>query len=351
VLWTQTAALIQAILLTALTLTGWVQPTHIILLGIVLGIINALDIPARQSLVTQLVDIEDLSNAIALNSSMINAARIVGPAIAGVVVAQVGEGVCFMINAVSYLVVIGALLLMKLSARRPSLVMQLSIRRSLADGVSYAFTIAPIRDVLLLLGVVGVMGMPYITLMPVFAGETHKGGADVLGLMMGAVGAGALVGALFLARRAKILGIGRIIVAATLTFGIGLMIFSFSPIFSLSIVLLAGVGCAWMVLIAGCNTALQSLSDDHMRGRVMSLYSMMLIGMAPFGSLLAGWFADRVGAPLVIAVGGGFCAVAGIVFGRQLPRLREAAIPILVARGIIEDPRAVRNAGMEIRPR
>jgi MFS family permease len=351
VLWTQTAALFQAVVLAVLTLTGWVQPSHIILLGVVLGIINALDMPARQSLVTQLVDIEDLPNAIALNSSMINAARIVGPAIAGVVVARVGEGICFTINAVSYLVVIGALLFMTISERPRSPVMQPSITRSLAEGIHYVLAIAPIRDVLLLLSVVGVMGMPYITLMPVFAGETHKGGADVLGSMMGAVGTGALVGALFLARRARILGLGRIIVAATVTFGIGLVAFSFSPVFSLSIVLLAGVGCAWMVLIAGCNTALQSLSDDHMRGRVMSLYSMMLIGMAPFGNLLAGWLADRVGAPLVIATGGGFCAAAGIVFGRQLPKLREAAMPILIARGIIEDSTVAKDARMKIRPR
>jgi MFS family permease len=338
VLWTQTAALIQALLLAALTLPGWVRPVHIILLGVVLGVINALDMPARQSLVTQLVEVQDLPNAIALNSSMINAARIVGPAVAGVVVAGAGEGICFMVNAASYLVVIGALLFMRISEPPLSAGMQLSIARSLADGINYAFAIRPIRGLLLLIGVVGVMGMPYITLMPVFARETHKGGADVLGLMMSAVGAGALAGALFLARRSKILGLGRIIVAATLTFGIGLIGFSFSPAFSLSIAALIIVGCAWMVLLAGCNTALQSLSDDHMRGRIMSLYSMMLVGMAPFGNLIAGWFADRAGAPLVIAVGGGMCAAAGIVFGRQLPALREAAIPILRARGLIDGP-------------
>jgi MFS family permease len=351
VVWTQTAALIQALLLASLTLTGWVQPIHIILLGVVLGIINALDMPARQALVNQMVDTEDLPNAIGLNSSMINAARIVGPAIAGVLVAEVGEGICFLINAVSYLVVIGALLAMNISKSMPNSMQRLSLTRSLAAGVNYVFGISPIRDVLLLMGLVGFMGMPYITLMPVFAGEIYKGGADALGLMMGSVGIGALLGGLFLARRAKILGLGRIIVAAALTFGIGLIVFSFSSVFSVSLIVLGVVGCAWMVLIAGCNTSLQSLSDDAMRGRVMSLFSMMLVGMAPFGSLIGGLLADRIGAPRVIAIGGGFCAVAGIVFARQLPKLRAVAIPILIARGVIADPTIDAGTAIGIRRR
>jgi len=351
VVWTQTAALIQAVLLAALTLTGWVQPIHIILLGVVLGIISALDMPARQAMVNQMVDPQDLPNAIGLNSSMINAARIVGPGIAGVVVAEAGEGVCFMINAFSYLVVIAALLAMSPLARTHSAVGQLSITRSLAEGIQYVFAISPIRHLLMLLGLVGFMGMPYITLMPVFAAQIHNGGADALGLMMGAVGIGALLGGLFLARRAKVLGLGRIIVAGTLTFGIGLIIFSFSSAFSISLLVLSLVGCAWMVLIAGCNTALQSLSDDHMRGRVMSLFSMMIVGMAPFGSLLAGWSADRIGAPPVIAIGGGFCAAAGILFALQLPKLRKVAIPILVARGLIADPLADAGTAIGIRRR
>jgi MFS family permease len=351
VLWTQTAALIQALMLATLTLTGWVQPIHIILLGIVLGIINALDMPARQSLVNQLVHVEDLSNAIALNSSIINAARIVGPAIAGILVAQFGEGVCFMINAISYLVVIGALMAMNVSRRIPDSTPQVSLTRSLAEGISYALAISPIRHLLLLMGLVGFMGMPYITLMPVFAAKIHRGGADALGLMMGAVGIGALVGSLFLARRSKILGLGRIIVAAALTFGTGLILFSFSSVFALSLLILGVVGCAWMLLVAGCNTALQSLSDDKMRGRIMSLFSMMLIGMAPFGSLIAGWSADHIGAPRVIMIGGLFCALAGVIFASQLPKLRKVAIPILVARGIIADPGTDGGTAIGIRPR
>ena len=347
---TQSAALVQALLLSLLTLMGWVQPAHIILLGFVLGIVNAFDMPARQALVNQMVDAKDLSNAVALNSSMINAARIVGPALAGIVVARVGEGACFTINAVSYLAVIMALLAMKLPKKSDESARQFSIAHSLVEGLRYTLAKVPIRDVLLLLGLVGFMGMPYMTLMPVFAAEIHKSGADALGLMLGAVGFGALIGALFLAQRATVLGLGRIIVIATLGFGLGLIVFTVSRVFWLSLVILMGVGFGWMVLIAASNTALQTLADNEMRGRVMSLFSMMLVGMAPFGSLLAGWLADRVGAPLVVATGGAFCAVAGVIFARELPRLRAAARPILVARGIIVDPTAGDEAtGIELR--
>ena len=347
---TQSAALVQALLLSLLTLMGWVQPAHIILLGFVLGIVNAFDMPARQALVNQMVDAKDLSNAVALNSSMINAARIVGPALAGIVVAKVGEGACFMINTVSYLAVIMALLAMKLPKKSDESARQFSIAHSLVEGLRYTLATVPIRDVLLLLGLVGFMGMPYMTLMPVFAAEIHKSGADALGLMLGAVGFGALIGALFLAQRATVLGLGRIIVIATLGFGLGLIVFTVSRVFWLSLVILMGVGFGWMVLIAASNTALQTLADNEMRGRVMSLFSMMLVGMAPFGSLLAGWLADRIGAPLVVATGGAFCAVAGVIFARELPRLRAAARPILVARGIIVDPTADDEAtGIELR--
>ncbi len=347
---TQSAALVQALLLSLLTLMGRVQPAHIILLGFVLGIVNAFDMPARQALVNQMVDAKDLSNAVALNSSMINAARIVGPALAGIVVAKVGEGACFMINTVSYLAVIMALLAMKLPKKSDESARQFSIAHSLVEGLRYTLATVPIRDVLLLLGLVGFMGMPYMTLMPVFAAEIHKSGADALGLMLGAVGFGALIGALFLAQRATVLGLGRIIVIATLGFGLGLIVFTVSRVFWLSLVILMGVGFGWMVLIAASNTALQTLADNEMRGRVMSLFSMMLVGMAPFGSLLAGWLADRIGAPLVVATGGAFCAVAGVIFARELPRLRAAARPILVARGIIVDPTAGDEAtGIELR--
>src|SRR5213594_839542 len=338
VLLTQSAALLQALVMASLTLTGWVTVTHIILLGAVLGIVNAFDMPARQSLVNQLVDAEDLPNAIALNSSMINAARIVGPALAGLLVATLGEGFCFLINALSYLAVIWALLAMRLTRRGRESASHPSIAHALAEGTRYIATTTPIRDLLLLLGLVGFLGMPYMTLMPIFAGGIHQGGADALGLMMGSVGLGALTGALFLAQRGQVRGLGKIIVATTLGFGLGLILFTVSRSFWLSMVILLEVGFSWRVLIASCNTLLQVLAADEMRGRVMSIFSMMLVGMAPFGSLIAGSLADRVGAPLVVAAGGFFCAVAGLLFAQQLPRLREAALPILIARGIIPDP-------------
>jgi len=333
--WTQCAALVQAALLATLTLMGWIQPLHIVLLGAALGVVYAFDMPARQALVHELVDAEDLANAVALNSSMINAARIVGPALAGLVVAKFGEGVCFVINAGSYVATITALFMMRLAERPQRQTAPLSIGRSLIEGCRYTLATTPIRDLLILLGVVGIMGMPYMTLMPVFASQVHRSGADTLGLMFGAVGLGALIGALFLAQRKNIIGLGRVIVIATCGFGLGLCLFTVARLFWLSLLLLMGVGCGWMVLIAASNTALQTLADNTMRGRVMSLFSMMLVGMAPFGSLLAGWVADQVGASLVVAFGGGFCAVAGIVFARQLPRLRAAAKPILAARGIV----------------
>jgi MFS family permease len=333
--WTQCAALAQALLLALLTLTGRIHPAYIILLGVALGVVYAFDMPARQALVHQLVNTEDLANAVALNSSMINAARIVGPALAGLVVANFGEGICFVINGASYIATITALLMMKFTEPPRREEAATSIVGSLIEGYRYTMATTPIRDLLILLGVVGVMGMPYMTLMPVFAAQVHGSGADTLGIMFGAVGLGALIGALFLAQRKNIIGLGRIIVFATLGFGAGLISFTASQVFWLSLLLLVGVGYGWMVLIAASNTALQTLADNQMRGRVMSLFSMMLVGMAPFGSLLAGWAADQVGAPLVVAIGGGFCAIAGIVFGRRLPRLREAAKPILAARGII----------------
>ena len=336
--WTQSAALLQAVILSILTLTGWVQPVHIVFLGVLLGIVNAFDMPARQALMHRLVDVEDLANAVALNSSMINAARIIGPSIAGLIVARLGEGICFLINAASYSAVIVALLAMKFPPQAETANPRLSLRSSLAAGFRYAAATEPIRDTLLLLAVVGFMGMPYITLMPVFAADIHQGGANALGLMMGAVGAGALIGALSLAWRKSVIGLGRVIATATIGFGAALVAFTLAKWFWLTLLFLIAVGICWMVLIAGCNTALQTLSDNAMRGRVMSLFSMMLIGMAPFGSLLAGWAADHIGAPLVVAGGGTVCALAGLVFATQLPRLRAAARPILIARGVIIEP-------------
>jgi MFS family permease len=337
---TQSLSLFQALVLAALTIGGWAHVYHLIALGAVLGIVNAFDMPARQTLVNRLVAVEDLPNAIALNSSMINAARIVGPALAGLLVAALGEGFCFLLNALSYLAVIWALLAMHVSEPARETRKHPSIAHSIAEGVRYIAGNAPIRTLLLLLGVFGLLGMPYMTLMPVFAGKVHGGGAGALGVMMGAVGFGALAGALFLARRKEFLGIGRIIVASGVGFGAGLIGFTAAPAYGLSLAILVVVGFCWMVLIAASNTVLQSLAAERMRGRVMSLFSMVLVGMAPFGSLAAGTLADRFGARLVVATGGLCCAAATMWFARMLPRLRAVAIPVLIRRGIIPDPAA-----------
>jgi len=337
ILLTQSLALVQALLLAALTISGRVEVYQLLLLGTVLGIVNAFDMPARQTFVNQLVPVEDVPNAIALNSSMINAARIIGPSLAGILVATLGEGFCFLLNALSYLAVLWALLAMNVteSGRHAH---HASIVHSLAEGVRYIAGDAPIRTLLILLGAFGLLGMPYMTLMPVFAAKTHNGGADALGVMMGAVGLGALTGALFLARRSELRGIGKVIAAAAVGFGLGLMVFTASPSFSLSLAILLVVGFCWMVLIAASNTVLQALAHERVRGRVMSIFSMSLVGMAPFGSLMMGSLADRFGAPIVVAVGGGCCAAAGLWFVRLLPRIRAAALPVLIERGIIPDP-------------
>ena len=336
-LFAQFALAILALALAALTIFGDIRVWHIVLLGFVQGVVLAFDMPARQSLVNQLVEPANLSNAIALNSSMVNAARIVGPAIAGIVVATVGEGICFLINALSYLAVIWGLLLIKLPAGPQSRAGSVSMLRSLREGASYIRGTLPVRDLLLLLGLIGLMGMPYITLMPVFAGEIIRGGAHALGMLMGAVGVGALIGALLLARRSGIQGLGKVIVAATSGFGVGLILFALSRMLWLSMAVLLFVGFSWMMLIAASNTVLQTLAADDMRGRVMSLFSMMLVGMAPFGSLVCGALADVMGAPATVIINGCFCVLGGFVFGLRLPRLREAALPILKTRGLMPE--------------
>ncbi len=335
---TQTVALVQALFMAALTLGGWIKIWQIIALGVVLGFVNAFDMPARQSLVNELVDLPDLPNAIALNSSMFNAARAVGPSLAGILVATVGEGICFLLNALSYLAVIGALVAMRFAQGEPEIVSHVSIFSSMRAGLAYVLRTAPIRDFLVLLGVIGFMGTPYMTLMPVFAGNVLRGGADALGLMMGSVGIGAMAGALLLARRGGLRGLGKITAGMGVGFGLTLMIFSASRYLWLSMIILLGVGFSWMVIITAVNTLLQTFAEDKMRGRVMSLYSMMLMGMAPFGNLASGGLGDLIGVPATIFIDGAFCLLGGLWLAIRLPRLRDAAGPILAARGIIPDP-------------
>lgn len=314
---TQVLAMTQALALSLLVLTGTVRFWHIILLSLLLGSINAFDIPARQSFVVEMVEKkENLGNAIALNSSMVNMARLLGPSVAGIVIAAVGEGVCFLINGLSYVAVIASLLFMNI-APRDSIMPKSSMRQEIREGFAYALGFAPIRAILLLLALVSLVGMPYVVLMPVFAKDILHSGAHALGFLMGMSGVGALVGALYLASRKSVLGLGRLIPVSATVFGVGLIAFSLSRALSLSLLLILMVGFGQMVQMAASNTVLQTIVDDDKRGRVMSFYTMAFMGMAPLGSLLAGSLASRIGARSTLIIGGIACFVGATFFCDQ----------------------------------
>lgn len=327
---TQTASMLLAFVLAALTLTHRVQVWHVFVLAAQLGVVNAFDIPTRQAFVAEMVGREDLINAIALNSSMFNGARIVGPAVAGILVATVGEGWCFFANAVSYMAVIAGLLLMKIK-KRERILPSGSTLASIIEGFSYVGRTGPVRSLLSLIGLISLLGMPYVVLMPIFADQILHGGARGLGLLMGASGVGALIGALSLAARSGARGLGRLVAFAVSGFGISLILFSFSHSFWLSAALLLPVGFFMIVAMASTNTLIQTLVPDNLRGRAMAVYGMMFMGMAPFGALLAGAIAHRLGAPITVALGGGVCIVASIVFALRLPAFRREARQMIVA--------------------
>lgn len=340
---TQVMAMVQSFLLAALALTGVIQVWHILVLQILQGCINAFDTPARQSfLIDMIEDKADLSNAIALNSSMVNGARLIGPSIAGLVIAWVGEGWCFLADGISYVAVIVSLLAMHV-AHRPRQTNGKKVLEDLAEGLRYAFGFPPIRATLLLMALISIAGMPYTVLLPVIAERTLHGGAHTLGFLMGAGGLGALLGALHLASRTTVVGLGRLIPRASATFGVGLVAFGFSRWLPLSLALMVVVGAGFMIQMASSNTVIQTLVRDEMRGRIMALYAMAFIGMAPFGSLLAGAIASRVGAPVTVAGGGAICALGSVAFWRRLPALREMVIPLYVEQGIL--PEVARGLG------
>ena len=334
---TQSLAMVQALVLSLLVLTGTVVIWHIMVLSIFLGTINAFDTPARQSFLVEMVEKkEDLSNAIALNSSMVNVARLLGPSLAGILISVVGEGLCFLLNGVSYLAVIAALLAMKIKKRetkhQPS-----KVWAGLREGFAYAFGFSPIGAVLLLLALMSFMGMPYTILMPVFARDVLHGGPHTLGFLMGASGVGALGGALYLASRKSVLGLGRLISVATALFGIGLVAFSHSRLLALSIPLMFITGFGMIVEMAASNTVLQTIVEDDKRGRIMSFFTMAFMGMTPFGSLFAGFLASRIGAPNTLLIGGLACLAGAAAFALKLPALREVARPVYVKMGIIPE--------------
>ncbi|MBN2413270.1 MFS transporter [candidate division KSB1 bacterium] len=334
---TQVLAMIQALILAALFFSKTIDVWHIIFLSVMLGCINAFDIPARQSFVVEMVEKkEDLGNAIALNSSMVNGARLLGPSIAGVLIASVGEGFCFLLNGVSYLFVILSLLLMKVKSPEWE-TKKIEVFKELKEGFNYTFGFAPIKAIILLLGLISLMGMPYAVLMPVFAREILHGGPHTFGMLMGASGIGALIGAFYLASRKSVLGLGKVIPLSAGVFGIGLVIFSLSRVFILSLILMIITGLGMMLQMASSNTILQTIVDDDKRGRVMSFYTMAFMGTAPFGSLLAGSLASIWNAPYTLMIGGILCVLGALLFATKLAELRKTAHPIYVRLGIITE--------------
>jgi MFS family permease len=329
---TQTASMILAGILAFLTLSGRVQVWHIFILASLLGVVNAFDIPGRQSFLVDMVGKEDLMNAIALNSSMFNGARVIGPAIAGILVAKIGEGWCFAANAISYIAVIVGLFLMKVSS--PARVSKHSPIEDIVEGFHWVSHTRIIRALLLLIGLISLVGMPYTVLMPVFADKILHGGARGLGILMGATGVGALFGALTLAAKTGVKGLGRWVAITCATFGASVFLFSFSTSFWLSAALLMPAGYSMMLQMACSNTLIQTMVPDQLRGRVMSLYSMMFMGMAPFGAFFGGALAHRIGAPHTVALGGVASVLGAIWFGRALPELRIEARRLIVAQGL-----------------
>jgi MFS family permease len=332
VITTQVASMTLATILAWLTISRRVEVWHIFVLAAMLGVVNAFDIPARQSFLIDMVGREDLMNAIALNSSMFNGARMIGPAIAGILIAKIGEGWCFAANAISYVAVIVGLLLMNVQC--PLRSNTSSPLADIVEGFRWANSVKVIRALLLLIGLISLVGMPYTVLMPVFADKILHGGARGLGILMGATGVGALFGALTLASRTGVKGLGRLAAWSCGGFGIGLLLFSFSRWFWLSTVLLLPIGYSVMLQMASTNTLIQTMVPDQLRGRVMALYSMMFMGMAPLGALLGGALAQRMGAPVTVAVGGVACLLGASWFGRELPTLRVEARRMIVAQGL-----------------
>ncbi|HEY1461807.1 MAG TPA: MFS transporter [Terriglobales bacterium] len=348
---TQVLSMLQSFALAVLALVGIINMQEIIWLSVAQGLINAFDMPCRQSFVVEMVENrEDLSNAIALNSSMVNAARLLGPSIAGIVIAAFSEGWCFLIDGVSYIAVIISLLMMKVQPHEEPKE-ALALGHQLKEGWNYVFHSIPIRSVLLLMALISLVGMPYMVLMPIFAGSVLHGGPHTLGFLMGAAGVGALVSTFLLAARKSVLGLGRVLPAASVLFGVGLITFGESRILWLSLIFVMVAGSGMMQQMAGSNTLLQTIVDDDKRGRVMSFYSMAFMGMAPIGSLIAGFSASRIGAPHTLVIGGILCIVGAAWFAFHLPSIRKEIRPIYIRLGILpETSKAIQTVSALLTP-
>lgn len=334
---TQILSMVQSLALAGLTLAGIINVPEILWLSLLQGLINAVDMPTRQAFAVQMVERrEDLGNAIALNSSMMNGARLVGPAIGGVVIAAIGEGYCFLLDGVSYIAVILSLMLMRLAPKAVRATDR-HVFDELAEGWHYVAGSVPIRSILLFLGLASLVAMPYTVLMPVYASEILHGGPHTLGFLMAATGIGALIGSATLAVRKSVIGLGKRIVVASALFGISLIVFAVSRVTWLSMLALPVIGFAMMQHVASSNTILQTIVDDEKRGRVMAFYSMAFLGMSPFGSLLAGSLASRFGAPATLACGGAICVAGSFWFARRLPQIRKLIRPVYVRLGLLPE--------------
>jgi MFS family permease len=334
-LWTQALAALQSLALAALTLAKVINVREIIWLSALQGLINAFDMPGRQAFLVQMVeDKQDLGNAIALNSSMVNLARLVGPALAGLIIGAAGEGYCFTIDGVSYLAVIASLLMMKVQIAEVMRA-RASMLEQLKEGWAYVSGFPPIRTILLLFALISLMGMPFMVLMPIFASRVLHGGAHTLGFLLGASGVGALISAVSLALRKSVRGLTSMIQISAALFGFGLISFGLSRWLPLSMFLMLIVGFGMMQGLAASNTVIQTLVPEDKRGRVMSYYTMAFVGMAPFGSLLAGGLAHHLGAPHAIMITGAFCLAGSAWFTTQLKSIRKIMRPIYVEMGII----------------
>ncbi|MBE9208432.1 MFS transporter [Nostoc sp. LEGE 06077] len=332
---TQIMAMIQSLALATLTLTGVIQVWHIIVLSLLQGFINALDAPARQAFVPELVERkDDLANAIALNSTMINGARLIGPAVGGLLIARIGVAYCFLIDGLSYIAVLAGLLAMTVKPWRIPVNPGNPLQR-VKEGFIYAFSFPPIRAILLLSTLVSLMGLQNTILVPVFAETILKGDAETLGFLMAASGVGALSGGIYLATRKTILGIGKLIAIAPAILGCGLIAFAFSRFLPLSLFTMLFVGLGTILQIAASNTFLQTIVEEDKRGRLMSLYTMSFLGMIPIGNLIGGGIADIIGAPNTLIIDGIACIIGSIFFSRQLPTLQKMVVPIYQQKGIL----------------
>ena len=338
-LWTQAGSLLQSALLAVLTFTDVITVRQIIWLQVVQGIINSFDTPARQAFVSEMVeDRRDLPNAIALNSSMVNGTRIIGPSIGGVLIAAFGEGWCFAIDAISYVAVIASILAMRVRPRVHQEAAEMHLLQELHHGWKYVFHSVPIRSALLLVAIISTAGTPYTVLMPAIAAQVLHGGPNTLGLLMTATGVGALTGALYPAQRESVLGLGRIIMWASAVFGVGLVLFSLTTSLWPAFLVLAVAGCGFMIHLAATNTILQTIVEERLRGRVMAFYTMAFFGTVPIGSLLGGIMADRYGATRTVLVSGIICLAGSAWFAYKLPAIRAVIRPIYRERGIITVP-------------